>query len=179
MTRVLIVDDQAPLRQWAERVLGDQGYACAGAGDAQAARARLREQAYDLALLDVTMPGESGVQLLVDIRMAHPECAVVMVTGEDSVELAMAAIEHGAYGYIVKPAERGELLINVANALHRRRLELETRRLLGSLYVAATERGEQLEEAMQELRIKENEVWASQAETIFRLARLVEYRDRD
>jgi putative two-component system response regulator len=102
-----------------------------------------------------------------------------MVTGEDSVELAMAAIEHGAYGYIIKPAERGELLINVANALHRRRLELETRRLLSSLYSAATERGDQLEEAMQELEVKQNEVWASQAETIFRLARLVEYRDRD
>jgi putative two-component system response regulator len=179
MTRLLIVDDEPPLRHWAERVLGSQGYDCEGAGDALAARARLQDGRYQLALLDVNMPGESGLDLLGHIRSEHPDCAVVMVTGEDSVGLAMSAIEHGAYGYIIKPAETGELLINVANALHRRRQEIDTRRLLERLHTAATERGEQLETALQELRLAQNEVWASKAETIFRLARLVEFRDEE
>jgi len=179
VSRLLVVDDEAPLRHWAERVLGDHGYACEGAGDAMAARARLDEQSYELALLDVNMPGESGMDLLAHIRASDPDCAVVMVTGEDSVQLALSAIEHGAYGYIIKPAEAGELLINVANALHRRRHELATRRLLQRLHDAATERGEQLEQALQELEISQNEVWASRAETIFRLARMVEYRDEE
>lgn len=179
MTRLLIVDDEQPLRHWAERVLGDHGYVCEGAGDATAARARLQDGGYALALLDVNMPGESGMQLLCHIRSEHPDCAVVMVTGEDSVELAMSAIEHGAFGYIIKPVETGELLINVANALHRRRQELDTRRLLERLHSAAALRGEQLEQALQELRLAHDEVWASQAETIFRLSRLVEFRDEE
>jgi len=179
VTRLLIVDDEPPLRHWAERVLTDHGYACEGAGDALAARARLEDGPFHLALLDINLPGESGMNLLGHIRCEHPGCAVVMVTGEDSVELAMSAIEHGAYGYIIKPAEKGELLINVANALHRRRQELDTRRLLERLHAAASERTEQLEAALQELRLTQNEVWASKAETIFRLARLVEFRDEE
>lgn len=179
MMRLLIVDDEPPLRHWAERVLAEHGYACEGAGDALAARARLEDGPYQLALLDVNMPGESGMNLLGHIRSEHPDTAVVMVTGEDSVELAMSAIEHGAYGYIIKPAETGELLINVANALHRRRQDIDTRRLVERLHATATERGEQLEAALQDLRLSRHEVWASKAETIFRLARLVEFRDEE
>jgi putative two-component system response regulator len=117
--------------------------------------------------------------LLSHVRSEYPDCAAVMVTGEDSVELAMSAIEHGAYGYIIKPAEAGELLINVANALHRRRLELETRHLLQRVQQTASERHEQLEQALQDLQLSETRVWASQAETIFQLARVVEFRDEE
>jgi putative two-component system response regulator len=179
MTELLIVDDEEALRRWAERVLNGSGYACAGAGDVASAREQLKRAPYQLVLLDVNMPGESGMQLLTDIRSNHPTCAVVMVTGEDSTELALTAIEHGAFGYMIKPVAAGELLINVANALHRRRLELETRRLTRRLQATAAERGELLEDAMQELQLSETKVWASQAETIFRLARLVEFRDEE
>jgi cyclic di-GMP phosphodiesterase len=177
--RLLIVDDEEPLRRWAERVLGGHGYSCDCARDAAAARERLKEGTHKLALLDVNMPGESGMELLAHIRRQHAECAVVMVTGEDSVELAMTAIEHGAFGYIIKPAEAGELLINVANALRRRSLELESRRNLRTLHATASERGEALEQALQDLQVSESRLWASQAETIFRLARMVEFRDED
>jgi len=177
--RLLIVDDEEPLRRWAVRVLEGHGFGCEGVPDAAAARERLTQGSFQLALLDINMPGESGMDLLCHIRREHPECAVVMVTGEDSVELAVAAIEHGAYGYIIKPAESGELLINVANALRRRSLELEARHTMQHLHTAATERGEALEQALQDLRVSESRVWASQAETIFRLARMVEFRDEE
>jgi putative two-component system response regulator len=179
VSRLLVVDDEPALRGWARRLLGDHGYNCDEAGDGAAARVRLRDDRYQLALLDVNMPGESGMALLAHIRGAHPDCAVVMVTGEDSVELAMSAIEHGAYGYIIKPAEAGELLINVANALHRRDQDLRTRSLLEMLHATASERGERLEQALQDLRLQEGRVRASQAETIFRLARMVEFRDEE
>jgi putative two-component system response regulator len=179
VSRVLVVDDEPALRAWAERVLGEQGYHCDGAADASAARARLRENGYELALLDVNMPGESGMRLLAHIRSEHADCAVVMVTGEDSVELAISAIELGAYGYIIKPVQAGELLINVANALHRRGQDLHRRALLGQLHAAASERGERLEQASQQLSLLRDQVWASQAETIFRLARMVEFRDEE
>jgi putative two-component system response regulator len=179
MSKILIVDDEQPLRRWSERVLHGHGYDCEAASDAGDARHRLEDGTFQLALLDINMPGESGMDLLSHIRSSHPDCAAVMVTGHDSVALAMSAIEHGAYGYIVKPVEAGELLINVANALHRRRLELETLQLLSRIRQTASERGAQLEQAMQDLRLSETKVWSSQADTIFHLARVVEFRDED
>jgi len=179
MPELLIADDEDALRRWEERVMRDQGYSCEGAADAVAVRERLSEDSYQLALLDVNMPGESGIELLGHIRRAHPEVAVLMVTGEDSTELAMHAIEQGAYGYLIKPVAAGELLINVANALHRRRAELQNSRLLARLTDTVNERSSELEEALQDLELSETKVRVSQAETIFRLARMVEFRDEE
>jgi putative two-component system response regulator len=179
MPQLLIVDDEEPLRRWEERVVRENGYTCDGAGDANAARERLQHDSYGLALLDVNMPGESGIELLSEIRRDHPEVAVLMVTGEDSTELAMSAIELGAYGYLVKPIGSGELVINVANALHRRRSDAQNQRALRRLQDAVQQRSDDLAQALQSLELSESKVWASQAETIFRLARMVEFRDEE
>ena len=125
MSGLLIVDDDAALRSWARRVLNAQGYDCTLAADADQAREELAGGSFDIALLDVNMPGESGIELLAFLRVEHPTIAVVMVTGEDDIGLATSAIELGAYGYLVKPVRAGELLINVTNALYRRRREAE------------------------------------------------------
>jgi putative two-component system response regulator len=176
---LLIADDDEAMRRWEERVVRDQGYSCDGACDANAVRDHLQQSSYQLALLDIKMPGESGMELLSYIRRSHPDVAVLMVTGEDSTKLAMTAIEQGAYGYLVKPVGSGELLISVANALHRRRLELKNHHLMERLQATADERSHKLEEALADLALSETKVWASQAETIFRLARLVEFRDTE
>jgi putative two-component system response regulator len=179
VTELLIVDDDAALRRWAERVVRERGYSCDGAGDGPDARERLRRNAYQLVLLDVNMPGESGMQLLSHIRSDHPAAAVLMLTGNDDPNLALTAIEQGAYGYLVKPVGSGELFIHVANALYRRRRELANHRLVRQLRAAADDRSQKLEEALQDLRLLESKVWVAQAETIFRLARLVEFRDEE
>jgi putative two-component system response regulator len=179
MPQLLIVDDEESLRRWEERVVRENGYTCNGAHDADSAREHLKSDSYTLALLDVNMPGDSGIELLSDIRRDHPEVAVVMVTGEDSPELAMSAIELGAYGYLVKPIGSGELVINVANALHRRRSDLQSQRVLEGLRDVVQRRSEELAQALQSLELSEGKVWASQAETIFRLARMVEFRDEE
>jgi putative two-component system response regulator len=179
MSRLLVVDDEEPLRLWAQRVLSENGFGCETAGDVAEARAALGGEEFELALLDINMPGESGLRLLAEIRSEHPDCAVVMVTGEDSVELATTAIEHGAYGYLIKPVLAGELLINVVNALNRRRQDIESRHLLMRLQATAVERADSLAQALEDLRVSRSDVRLSQAETILRLARLVEYRDED
>jgi putative two-component system response regulator len=179
VTNLLVVDDEEQLRRWAQRVVRDNGYTCDIAADAQAARECLGAKAYKLALLDVNMPGDSGIDLLAEIRRDHPELAVVMVTGEDSMKLAMTAIELGAYGYLVKPVGSGELLINVANALHRRSVDVHNQRVMESLQTTVQARSEELAQALQNLELSEGKVWASQAETILRLARLVEFRDEE
>jgi putative two-component system response regulator len=179
MPELLLVDDDDALRRWEERVLREQGYSCDSAPDVASAHRQLKESAYRLALLDVNMPGESGMELLAHIRRAHPEIAVMMVTGEDSTKLAMTAIELGAYGYLVKPIGAGELLINVANALHRWRADAENRQLVERLKSTVEERSQTLEDALQDLELSQTQVWVSQAETIFRLARMVEFRDEE
>lgn len=179
MKQLLLVDDDAALRAWETRVMRGRGYSCDSAGDASEARAALGEDEYELVLLDVNMPGESGLQLLSHIRVRHPDTAVMMVTGEDSTELALTAIEHGAYGYLVKPVGAGELTINVVNTLRRRRLEIEHRRTATRMQHVAEDLRSQLEQALQDLHVSETQVTASRAETIFRLARLVEIRDAD
>jgi len=176
---VLCVDDEEALRRWGERLLRQHGYSCESARDAVEARAHLRAVRYSLVLLDVNLPGESGLALLEHIRTDYPETAVVMLTGEDDLDLAMSAIEQGAYGYLVKPVGAGEVLINVANALHRRARERQNERQLHDLRAAVQNRSRQLDEALQELQLSHGQVWASQAETIFRLARLVEFRDEE
>jgi putative two-component system response regulator len=179
MAELLIVDDDDTLRRWAEQVVQERGYSCDGAHNAVAAREQLQRSVYKLVLLHVNMSGESGIDLLAHIRSHHPGAAVLIVTGEDDPRLAMAAIEHGVYGYMVKPIDSGELLIHVASALHRRRRELERRRLNQRLQATANDHSERLESALRDLRLSETEVWTAQAETIFRLARLVELRGEE
>jgi len=177
MAQLLIVEDQQAPRRWAERVLRGNGYTCNAVGDADSARERLDESTFRLALLAGDLPGDSGMKLLGEIRREHPEVAVVMITAEDSTELALRAIELGAFGYLVKPVGVGELVINVANALHRGRVEAQKQRLVQRLQDTVQARSTALAQALQDLELSEKQVRASQAETIFRLARLVEFRD--
>ncbi|MEA2314693.1 MAG: cyclic di-GMP phosphodiesterase [Solirubrobacteraceae bacterium] len=179
MSELLIVDDEHSLRDWAVGLMIENGYECDGAVSVPDAREQLQRDAYALVLVDVNMPGESGMQLLSSVRSEHPGTAVVMVTGTDDLKLAMVAIEQGAYGYMVKPVGAGELLIAVANALHRRQLEAESQRAMDRLQHEIEDRGQQLTVMLEDLQTSQNTVWVSQAETIFRLARLVEFRDEE
>jgi putative two-component system response regulator len=179
VAKLLVVDDDDALRHWAERALGDQGYDCEGAGCARDARECLSRNSFELVVLDVNMPDESGMELLAHIRSSCSGTAVLMVTGEDDPQLAMRAIEQGAYGYMVKPVRSGELLINVANALHRRKIERENERLMEGMRTAMDDRSQRLQQTLRDLKRSQNKVLASDTETIFRLARLVEFRDEE
>src|SRR5579862_7295377 len=118
--RILIVDDEEPIRRSLVRLLDRAGYECAAAADAAEARQLLMTGSFDLMLCDVTMPGESGFSLLADARATHPELAVVMVTAVDSPATAGPAARHGVYGYVVKPFDTNVILINVVGALRHR-----------------------------------------------------------
>jgi len=126
--RILIVEDEPSVSRLLVRLLERHGHECVVAYDAVQARRRLAEPPhFELMLCDVSMPGESGLELTRDTLAEYRDTAVVMVTGIDDPELAQAALDLGAYGYVTKPFTPNELLINVANALRRRSLELENR----------------------------------------------------
>ncbi len=176
-SQILIVDDEAPIRTMLARLLEGYGYTCTTAADAAEARARLQEKRFALILCDVNMPGESGLDLVTDVLAEYQDIAAVMVTGLDNPHLANTALELGAYGYIIKPFESNEVLINVANALRRRRLEIENRAHREHLEQTVLARTAELRRAIERLKRAEQEVRLSREETIKRLAIAAEFRD--
>ena len=127
MANILVVDDEEQVRRLLNRTLSGPEYTCTLAADAAEARKYLDEQAFDLVLCDVKMPGESGIDLTKHIAAAYGDTAVIMLTAVDDPKTADAAIEAGTYGYIIKPFNPNELIINVRNALRRRKLEIANR----------------------------------------------------
>jgi putative two-component system response regulator len=179
VSELLVVEDSNEIRISGERLLSSRGYTCDGAANAAEARAKLAANNYSVVLLDINMPGESGMALLEHIRRDHSSIAVLMVTGEDDPDLARAAIEMGAFGYLVKPVRPSELLINVSGALYRRELEADNRRAMHRLEGIVAERTTQLLRALGTVQRSESKLAASEQETILRLARLVEFRDEE
>ena len=124
MTKVLIVDDDGVFRRSTARILTAHGYSCVEARSSAQARVVLdTEQDVALVLCDIKMPGESGIELLRELTADFPDLAVVMTTGVDDPRIADVAFEFGAFGYVIKPFDTNELLINLASALKRRDLE--------------------------------------------------------
>jgi PAS domain S-box-containing protein len=121
--RILVTDDRPEILRLVERTLGEH-YDCEFANGVEEARERLAAGAFDLALCDIEMPGESGLVLVEEIAHDHPETAIVLVTGVDDPKVAEQTFELGAHGYLVKPFGPGQLLIMATNALRQRELEL-------------------------------------------------------
>jgi sigma-B regulation protein RsbU (phosphoserine phosphatase) len=147
--RLLIVDDEQALAKLMERTLRSRGFESDVAFNAAEARKLFEANDYALALLDVRLPDESGYGLLEELRARRPDTAVVMVSGVDDPELGKAAIEHGAYAYMVKPVGATQLYLTVVNNLKRRTLELEHRATLRRMEVMLDERAEQMRRAVE------------------------------
>jgi putative two-component system response regulator len=122
--RVLAVDDEPDLCRMIAIWLNREGIACDTAHNVLQAVSILEEHQYDLVVTDIMMPGQSGIDLLDIVRQRFPATAIIMATAIGSRETAVATLEKGAFGYIIKPFDRNELVINVLNALERRRIIL-------------------------------------------------------
>lgn len=125
--RILVVDDEEPVRRLLARLLKVHEFDCTLASNASEARKKLFEAQFDLILCDIKMPGETGLDFIKYVKEQHHEIAVVMLTGIDDPELADEFLDIGAYGYMVKPFNPSELRINISNALRRRDLEIQNR----------------------------------------------------
>jgi putative two-component system response regulator len=179
VARILVVDDEESVRRVIARQLTALGYETADAGNLDEARAALDAQGAELVLCDMTMPGGSGLELVDEIVVEHPDTAIVMVTGLDDPGLARLALDMGAYGYVIKPFRASELQIGVANALRRRALEIEARAHRDRLERTVSERTEELERTIASLEASRRELRVSQEETVRRLAYAAEYRDAE
>lgn len=116
---LLIVDDDARLRALLQRFLAEQGFRVTGAADAAAARGALAAVAFDLVVLDVMMPGESGLELAESLRRGGNDVPVLMLTARGAPDDRVAGFEHGADDYLPKPFDPRELALRIRTILKR------------------------------------------------------------
>ncbi|KAB2887927.1 MAG: response regulator [Desulfobulbaceae bacterium] len=118
---LLLVDDEQVFLDIMAQRLKKRGFSVITAEDGEAALRHLQTGAVDVVVLDVAMPGMSGIETLQAIKKRHPLIEVVMLTGQATVATAVEAIRQGAFNYLKKPCEIDDLLAQINNALLRRR----------------------------------------------------------
>ena len=125
--KILLVDDEDMIRRLLAQKLSAEGYGCEQAANAGQALAKLKGGSFDLVILDIKMPGKTGVQLLPEIKAKYPDTAVIMATAMSDAITAINCMKAGAYDYVTKPFNLEEVVFSVRRALDMRRLELENR----------------------------------------------------
>jgi len=126
---LLVVDDELIVRDSLDKWFREEGYDVTVAESAQDALTKMAAQRFDLALVDIKMPGTDGVELQRRMREIDPEMLVIIMTGYASVETAIAALKNGAYDYVSKPFDPDDIAHSVHNALSHKRAEQENVRL--------------------------------------------------
>ena len=124
---LLIVDDEAAIRRLLCQKLSKEGYQCQETNDAEQVLNMLETSPIALVILDIKMPGKSGMELLPEIKSGYPDTAVIMATAVTEVNVAIQCLKQGADDYLCKPFNMEELSLAVKRALEKRRLQLEIR----------------------------------------------------
>lgn len=127
-TNILVIDDEQVMRDGCSRILSREGWSiiCAENGGQALQEVKGRPETIDVILLDLMMPGMSGMEVLDQIRAFDPDLLVIVITGYATVESAVEAMKKGAYDFIPKPFTPDQLRIVVRRALERRTLQKET-----------------------------------------------------
>jgi len=130
---VLIIDDEAAIRESLETLLELEGYGVESAASGEEGLARIGERSFDLVLLDLALPDRNGLDLLADIHLQDPGLSIIMVTAYGTVENAVRAMQAGAANFVQKPWDNEKLLADVRAAVARHRAEEENVQLKRAL----------------------------------------------
>src|SRR5271169_4634765 len=130
---VLIIDDEAEIRESLETLLELEGYGVESAESGEVGLARIGERSFDLVLLDLALPDRNGMELLAEIHAQDPQLSVIMITAYGTVENAVRAMQVGAANFIQKPWDNEKLLADVRAAIARHRAEEENVQLKRAL----------------------------------------------
>jgi DNA-binding response OmpR family regulator len=122
---VLIVDDEESIRSILSRKLESDGYYCEVAADGKEALRKFSMRSFDLVLLDISMPGLSGMEVLRRLTADHPDTCVIMITAASDIRRHIEALKLGAYDYVSKPFDLDDVSARVKRALEIRRLVLK------------------------------------------------------
>jgi DNA-binding NtrC family response regulator len=123
--KILVIDDEESMRDSCRQALSREGNAVETAEDGIKGLALLEKESFDLVILDLKMPGPSGMEVLKQIKQKDSEIVVVVITGYATVDSAVEAMKSGAYDFVPKPFTPDSLRVIVRRALEKRRLSLE------------------------------------------------------
>src|SRR5579872_6575404 len=131
--RILIIDDEAAIRESLETLLSLEGYAVESAENGELGLERIAEQPFDLVLLDLALPGRNGLEILGTIRERETNLPVIMITAFGTVDNVVEAIRGGAQNFVQKPWDNEKLLADIRAAIARYRVEEENVQLKRAL----------------------------------------------
>lgn len=127
MTRVLIVDDETPIRKSLLDILEYEGYQVDEATDGLECIAKVQQEKYDVIVMDIKMPKMDGIEALERLQLIEPQIPVIMLSGHGNIDTAVDAVKKGAFDYISKPPDLNRILITVRNAIEKADLVNTTR----------------------------------------------------
>ena len=130
---VLIIDDEEEIRESIELLLNSEGMSTDTAGTGDEGLKKIEENLYDLVLLDLMLPGKSGMEVQKDIKRIDPTLPVVILTAIGALETAVAAIKDGSFDYVTKPWNNEKLIVIASNAIKQRQLMSENLQLRRAL----------------------------------------------
>ncbi|MBL7808154.1 MAG: sigma-54-dependent Fis family transcriptional regulator [Saprospiraceae bacterium] len=122
MAKILIVDDEVPIRRTLRDILEFEGYDIDEASDGLECIAKVQKEKYDVIITDIKMPKMDGIEALERLQILSPETPVIMVSGHGTIDTAVEAVKKGAFDFISKPPDLNRMLITVRNALDRSEL---------------------------------------------------------
>lgn len=131
--QLLVVDDEAMIRRTLLRKFQKEGYTVVDVGTGEEARQQFEQDTWDVVLLDINLPGVSGLELLKEFRAISKDTPVIMMTGNADINYVVQAMKDGAYDYITKPFNLEEVVIAVKKALEVTALRREVRHMRSSL----------------------------------------------
>lgn len=130
---ILVVDDEVGIRYFLTETLVAAGYKVVPTDSGEAALAQIALQNFDLALVDLRLPGIGGLEVLAALRQQSPDTTVIVLTAHASLETAVEALRHGAHDYLYKPCEPAQLRESVAKGLLKRQHQLRHHQVLAQL----------------------------------------------
>ncbi|MFN7265874.1 MAG: sigma-54-dependent transcriptional regulator, partial [Bacteroidota bacterium] len=122
MAKILIVDDETPIRRTLRDILEFEGYEVDEAVDGLDCVAKVQKEKYDVVIMDIKLPKMDGIEALERLQILSPETPVIMVSGHGTIDTAVEAVKKGAFDFISKPPDLNRMLITVRNALDRSEL---------------------------------------------------------
>lgn len=131
--RILVADDEVYIREGLKEALESPGYAVETVPDGDAVRARLQQAHFDLVILDLRMPGSSGMELLEHVGQNYPDTQAILLTAHGNVSTAVEAMKKGAHDFLTKPVDLAHLRLVVERAIDRVELLRENRELHSKL----------------------------------------------
>jgi len=121
--KILLVEDEAILSGAIEKFLCSEGFVCETAADFDHAFEKVTLYKYDCILLDITLPGGSGFQVLEQLKTSHPDAGVIIISAKNSLEDKLSGLDSGADDYLTKPFHLSELNSRIKSVLRRRKFE--------------------------------------------------------